>query len=325
MNIIASLIVALAAVMGSIATAQAQTFPSKTITIIVGFPPGGPTDTVARVLAEHMKGTLGQTVVVENVGGAAGTIGAARVARAAPDGHTLNVGQWTANVGGPALTTTPYHVIDDFEPVALLTTSYLWIVGKTAQPAKTTQELVAWLKANPGKASAASVGVGSAAHICLIDFMNKSGTKLTVVPYKGGAPVMQDLVGGQIDLSCLEASQTMQQFRAGMLRVFGILANKRWYGAPDVPTLAEGGLPGDQIEFWHGLWAPKGTPKDVVARLNTAVRAAFADDGVRKRFAGLGHEIPSPDRLTPQALGAHHKAEIGRWWPVIKAAGIKAQ
>jgi len=323
-NIIATSIVALTALVCA-AGAHAQPFPTRTLTIVVGFPAGGPTDTVARVLADHMKGTLGQNVVVENVGGAAGTIGAARVARAAPDGHTLNVGQWTANVGGPALTATPYHVIDDFEPVALLTTSYLWIVGKTAQPAKTTQELVAWLKANPGKASAASVGVGSAAHVCLIDFMNKSGTKLTIVPYKGGAPVMADLLGGQIDLSCLEASQTMQQFRAGKIKVFGILANKRWFGAPDVPTLAEGGLPGDQIEFWHGLWAPKGTPKDVIARLNGAVKAAFADRGVKKRFADLGHEIPPADRLTPQALGAHHKAEVARWWPVIKAAGIKAK
>jgi tripartite-type tricarboxylate transporter receptor subunit TctC len=323
MNFIASLAMALAAILGLASVAQAQAFPSRTITIVVGFPPGGPTDTVARIVADYMKGAFGQTVVVENVSGAAGTIGAARVARATPDGYTLNVGQWTSNVGAPALTTTSYNVIDDFEPVALLTTSYLWIVGKTALPAKTTQELVAWLKANPGKASAASVGVGSAAHICLIDFMNKSGTKLTVVPYKGGAPVMTDLVGGQIDLSCLEASQTMQQFRAGMLKVFGILSNKRWPGAPDVPTLAEGGLPGDPIEFWHGLWAPKGTPKDVVAKLNGAVKAAFADATVRKRFADLGHAIPSGDRLTPQALGAHHKAEIGRWWPVIKAAGIK--
>lgn len=322
MTKIASLVVALAAVIGA-AGAQAQTFPSHSLTIIVGFPPGGPTDTVARILAEHMKTTLGQSVVVENVAGAAGTIGGARVARAAPDGYTLNVGQWTSHVGAPAMMSLPYDTITDFEPVALLTTSYLWIVGKTAQPAKNLKELLAWLKANPGKASAATVGTGSAAHVCLIDFMNKTGTKFTVVPYKGGAPALQDLVGGQVDLGCLEASQTMQQFRAGMVQVFGILANARWFGAPDVPTLAEGGIPGDQIEFWHGLWAPKNTPTDVVAKLNGAVRAAFADEGVRKRFAGLGHAIPPVERQTPQALAAHHKAEVGRWWPVIKAAGLK--
>jgi tripartite-type tricarboxylate transporter receptor subunit TctC len=324
-NIIASLIVALAAALGCAASAHAQPYPSKPITIIVGYPPGGPTDTVARVLADHMKTTLGQTVLVENVSGAAGTIGGARVARAAADGYTLNVGQWSSNVGAPAITVTPYHVLNDFEPVARLTTSYLWIVGKTGLPAKNLRELIAWLKANPGKASGATVGVGSAAHICFVDFQIKSGTKFTMVPYKGGAPALQDVVGGQIDLSCLEASQTLQQYRAGKVKVFGILANKRWFGAPEVPTLAEGGLPGDPIEFWHGLWAPKGTPKDVVAKLNAAVVAAFADAAVRKRFTDLGHEIPARDQLSPQALFAHHKAELDRWWPIIKAAGIKTK
>ena len=324
-NIVASLILALAVTLASGAGAQAQTFPSKPITLVVGFAPGGPTDTVARIIADHMKTTLGQTVVVENVGGAAGTIAAARVARATPDGHTLNVGQWTSNVGGPAITPTPYDVLNDFEAVSLLTTSYLWIVGRKSLPANNLQELIAWLKANPDKSSGAIVGSGSAAHVCFLDFQNKSGTKFALVPYKGGTPALQDLVGGQVDISCLEAAQTMQQFRAGMVKVFGVLANKRWAGAPDVPTLAEGGLPGDQIEFWHGLWAPKGTPKDVVAKLNAAVSAAFADPAVRKRFDGLGHAIPPPEQQTPQALFAHHKAEIERWWPLIKAAGIKAQ
>ena len=324
-NIIASLIIALAAALGCAATAHAQPYPSKPITLVVGFAPGGPTDTVARIIADHMKTTFGQTVVVENVGGAAGTIGAARVARAAPDGYTLNVGQWTSNVGAPAITPTPYHVLNDFEPVARLTTSYLWIVGRSSLPATNLKELIAWLKANPDKATGAIVGAGSAAHICFIDFQNKSGTKFALVPYKGGTPALQDLVGGQVDISCLEAAQTMQQFRAGMVKVFGVLANKRWTGAPDVPTLAEGGLPGDQIEFWHGLWAPKGTPKDIVAKLNDAVTAAFADPAVRKRFADLGHEIPVRELQSPQALLAHHKAELDRWWPVIKGAGIKTQ
>jgi tripartite-type tricarboxylate transporter receptor subunit TctC len=325
MKRIASWLIALAAAIGGIATAHAQSFPSHPITIVVGFPPGGPTDTVARVIAEHMKTTLGQTVVVENVGGAAGTIGGARVARAAPDGYTLNVGQWSSNVGAPAMMATPYDVINDFEPVSMLTTSYLWIVGRKNLPANNLKELIAYLKANSGKASGAMVGAGSAAHICFVDFMNKSGTQFALVPYKGGAPALADLAGGQVDIGCLEASQTMQQFRAGMVRVFGVLANKRWFGAPEVPTLAEAGLPGDQIEFWHGLWAPKNTPRDVIAKLNGAVRAAFADAGVRKRFADLGHAIPSVEQQTPQALGAHHKAEIGRWWPVIKAAGIKVK
>ena len=324
-NIVALPIAAIAAALVCAAPAQAQSYPSKPITIVVGFAPGGPTDTVARILADHMKTTLGQTVLVENAGGAAGTIAGARVARAAPDGYTLNVGQWTSNVGGPAIAPASYHVLNDFEPVARLTTSYLWIVGKTAVPATNLPELLAWLRANPGKASGAIVGAGSAAHICFIDFQIKSGTKFAVVPYKGGAPALQDLVGGQIDLGCLEASQTLQQFRAGSVKVFGILASKRWSGAPEVPTLAEGGLTGDPIEFWHGMWAPKGTPKDIVARLNGAVVAAFADPAVRKRFGDLGHEIPAAGLLSPQALFAHHKAELDRWWPVIKAAGIKAQ
>lgn len=323
MKIVAALIIAFTFAFGGIAPAQAQSYPSRPITIVVGFAPGGPTDTVARVLADHMKTTLGQTVVVENVGGAAGTIGAARVARAAADGYTLNVGQWTSHVGGPAITPTTYNVLNDFEPVALLTTSYLWIVGRSSLPATNLKELIAWLKANPGKSTGAIVGAGSAAHVCFVDFQNKSGTKFALVPYKGGAPALQDLVGGQIDISCLEASQTMQQFRAGTVKVFGILASKRWFGAPDVPTLAEGGLPGDPIEFWHGLWAPKGTPKDVIGKLNAAVQAAFADPAVRKRFADLGHEIPVREQQSPQALFAHHKAELDRWWPIIKAAGIK--
>jgi len=324
-NIIASLIIALSLALACVGNAHAQAFPSKPITLVVGFAPGGPTDTVARIIADHIKTTLGQTVVVENVGGAAGTIAAARVARAAPDGYTLNVGQWTSNVGGPAIMPTPYDVLNDFEPVSLLTTSYLWILGRASLPANNLQELIAWLKANPDKSTGAIVGAGSAAHICLIDFQSKTGTKFAFVPYKGGTPVLQDLVGGQVDISCLEAAQTMQQLRAGMVKVFGVLANKRWAGAPDVPTLAEGGLPGHQIEFWHGLWAPKGTPKDIVAKLNAAVSAAFADPAVRKRFADLGHEIPAPDQQSPQALFAHHKAELERWWPLIKAAGIKAQ
>jgi tripartite-type tricarboxylate transporter receptor subunit TctC len=322
---IASSVVAGVLALTGAAPAQAQSYPSKPITIIVGFAPGGPTDTVARILADHMKTTLGQTVVVENVGGAAGTIGGARAARAAPDGYTLSIGQWSSNVGGPAVTATPYHALNDFEPVVRLTTSYLWIVGKADLPAKTLPELIAWLKANPGKATAGTVGVGGGAHICFIDFQNKSGTTFALVPYKGGIPALQDIIGGQIDLSCLEASQTMQQFRAGKIKVFGLLASKRWAGAPDVPTLAEGGLPGDVIEFWHGMWAPKGTPKDIVAKLNAAVVKAFADPAVQKRFADLGHEIPPREQLTPQALYDHHKAELDRWWPIIKAAGIKPE
>jgi tripartite-type tricarboxylate transporter receptor subunit TctC len=309
--------------LASITGANAQSYPSRPITIVVGFPAGGPTDTVARVLAERMKATLGESLVVENQTGAAGTIAGNRVAHADPDGYTLSVGQWTSNVGAVAVYPVQYDVLKDFEPIALLTSSKLWIVARKDLPAGNITELVAWLKANPGKANAASVGVGSGAHVCLIDLKNWSGTDFQLVTYRGGAPAMQDLVSGQADFSCLEAGQTLSLYRAGKLKIIGVASKTRWLGAPEVPTLAEGGLPGVEIEFWHGLWAPKNTPKNIVAKLNAAVAEAFADPAVRKRFADYGHVVPPPEQLSPQALYAHHKAEIEKWWPIMKAAGIK--
>jgi tripartite-type tricarboxylate transporter receptor subunit TctC len=315
----ALLAIAFAAITG----AHAQTPQSRPITIVVGFPAGGPTDTVARVLAERMKATLGENVIVENQAGAAGTIAGHRVAQADPDGHTLSVGQWTTNVGAVAVFPVQYDVIKDFEPIALLTSSKLWIVARKDLPADNIKEMIDWLKANPGKANAASVGFGSAAHVCLVDLKNRSATDFQLVTYRGGAPAMQDLAGGQADFGCLEAGQTLALYRAGKLKIIGVVSNARWFGAPEVPTLAEGGLPGVEIEFWHGLWAPKNTPRHVVARLNAAVVEAFADPAVRKRFADIGHTVPSREQLAPQALFAHHKAEIEKWWPIMKAAGIK--
>jgi tripartite-type tricarboxylate transporter receptor subunit TctC len=303
--------------------ALAQSYPSRPITIVVGFPPGGPTDTVARIMADRMKTTLGENVIVENVSGASGTIAGAKVARAEPDGYTLSVGQWTSNVGPAAIYSLPYDMLKDFEPVSLLTTSYLWIVGKPSLPAKDLKELVAWLKANPGKASVGTVGVGSAAHLCVVDFENKTGTKVQIVPYRGGAPALQDVAGGQIDLACLETSQTLALYRSDKIKVFGVAASKRWFAAPEVPTLDEAGVPGVHIAFWHGLWAPKGTPKPIIAKLNGAAVEAFADPAVQKRFKEIGHALPSREEQTPEALYAFHKAEIDKWTPIIKAAGIK--
>jgi tripartite-type tricarboxylate transporter receptor subunit TctC len=313
-----------AAVAGLSVTAAAQDYPSHPITIVVGFPPGGPTDTVARIIADRISKSLGQPVIVENIPGAAGTIGGARVARARPDGYTLSVGQWSSNVGAGIMYPLSYHVMDDFEPVALLSTSYLWIVGNKNLPVNNLKELVAWLKANPGKASIGSIGVGSAAQMCAIDFQNRTGTMNPIVQYRGGAPAVQDLLGGQVDFSCMEASQTLPHVRNGQLKAFGVAAKKRWFAAPDVPTIAETGVADVDIAFWHGLWAPKGTPKIIVAKLNDAVVETFADPSVQKRFADLGHEIPSRDQLTPEALAAYHKAELDKWWPIMKAAGIKA-
>ncbi len=310
-------------VVGCVAGAQAQSYPTRPITMVVGFPPGGPTDTVARVMADRMKASLGENVIVENVSGASGTIAGAKVARAEPDGYTLSVGQWTSNVGPAAIYPLQYDVLNDFAPVSLLTTSYLWIVGKPNLPAKNLKELVTWLKANAGKASAATVGVGSAAHLCIVDFQNKTGTNFQIVPYRGGAPALQDVAGGQVDFSCLETSQTLALYRGDKIKVFGIAANKRWFAAPDVPTLDEAGVPGVHITFWHGLWAPKGTPKAIVAKLNAAVVEAFADPAIVKRFTEIGHALPSRSEQTPEALHTFHKAELDKWTPIIKAAGIK--
>ena len=308
-----------------LSSALAQDFPSRPVTLVVPFPAGGATDIVSRILADHMKTTLGQTVLVENVAGAAGTIGMGRVARAEPDGYSVVVGQWTTHVGAGALYPLQFHVLNDFAPVSLLTSSPLWILGKNDLPAKNLRELIAWLKANPDKASAATVGAGSAAHVCLIYFRNGTGTKFQDVPYRGGAPVQQDLVAGQVDLSCLEAGQTLGNYRGGKFKVFAVMGNKRFAPAPDVPTVDEAGAPGLHFPFWHGMWAPKNTPKPVVAKLTAAVQAAFADPAVQKRFGELGMEIPPRQQQTPEALYAHHKAEIEKWWPIIKAAGIKVQ
>lgn len=315
-----SLAMALAGAVG----AKADNYPSKPITIVVGFAPGGPTDTVARVLGEHMKTTLGESIVIENKSGAAGTIGLTLVERADPDGYTLYLGNWTVNVGAVRTFPIAYDPLNDIAPIALLTSSKLWIVARKDLPANNARELVAWLKANPGKANAASVGVGSAAHVCLVDIMNRSKTSFQLISYRGGAPAVQNLAGGQADFGCLEAGQTLGLYRGGKVKIIGVAADTRWFGAPEVPTLAEGGLPGVEIEFWHGLWAPKNTPKAIIAKVNDAVIKAFADPLVQKRFKEVGHTVPAKDKMTPEALYKHHKAETDKWWPIMKAAGIKA-
>lgn len=314
--------VTLAAMLLAAGSAQAQKFPSKPVNIVVGFAPGGPTDLVARVLADHMKTTLGENVVVENKPGAAGTIAMNQVVNSAPDGHTLSLGQWTTNVGAVTVFPVKFDVLKDFAPVALLTASKLWIVARKDLPANTPKEFVEWLRANPGKANAASVGVGSAAHVCLVDLMNRSKSKFQLVTFKGGMPAIQAMAGGQVDFGCLEAGQTLGLYRGGKLKIIGVASKTRWFGAPEVPTLGEGGVAAVEIEFWHGLWAPKDTPKPVIATLNGAVVKAFADAKVKKRFADVGHTIPSADEMTPEKLYAHHKAEVDKWWPIMKAAGI---
>jgi tripartite-type tricarboxylate transporter receptor subunit TctC len=313
------------AVASGIAGAMAQSYPSRPVTVIVPFAAGGVTDIVARTVGERMRTSLGQPVIVENVSGAGGTIGVTRLFRATPDGYTVVVGQWTSHVGAGAMYPVPFDYLGDFEPVSLISTAPLWIIARSDLPAKDLKELIAWLKANPGKASAATTGLGSGIHMCLVYFQNMTGTKFPLAPYRGAAPLMQDMLAGQIDLSCPEAGQTLPQYRAGSIKAYAVLTQKRWFAAPDVPTIDEAGVPGLHFPFWHGMWAPKGTPKDVIARLNAAVVDALADASVRQRFNELGHEIVPREQQTPEALAAYHQAEIAKWWPIIKAANIKPE
>ena len=319
-----SLAVALAMLAG-IGGAAAQSYPSRPVTMIVPFAAGGITDIVARLVAERMKASLGQPVIAENVTGAGGTIGTTRLFRSAPDGYTVAIGQWTSHVGAGAMYSLPFDLLKDFEPVSMLSIGPLWIIARKDFPAKDLQDLIAWLKANPGKASAATIGPGSGAHMCLVYFQNMTGTRFQFVPYRGAAPAMQDLLAGQIDLFCPEAGQTLSQYRAGSIKAYAVLTQKRWFAAPDVPMIDEAGVPGLHFPFWHGLWAPKGTPKDIVATLNAAVVDALADPAVRQRLTELGHEIAPREQQSPAALAAYHKAEIEKWWPIIKAANIKAE
>jgi tripartite-type tricarboxylate transporter receptor subunit TctC len=303
----------------------AQDYPSRPITMIVPFPAGGPTDTLGRILSERMRVSLGQTIVIENVTGAGSTIGVARAAQAAADGYTLALGNWTSFVGSGALYRTSYDLLKDFEPVSLLTFAPMLIVGKNALAANNAKELIAWLRANPDQASAATVGAGSAAHVCGLYFQDKTKTRFQFVPYRGGAPAMQDLVGGQIDLMCAEASQTLTYVRGGKMKAFAVMSHTRWPALPDVPTTDEIGTPGMYISFWHGLWVPKGGPKEVITKLNAAVVDTLADPMVRARLTDLGQVIATREQQTPAALAAYHKAEIEKWWPIIKAANIKVE
>jgi tripartite-type tricarboxylate transporter receptor subunit TctC len=311
--------------LASVTAAVAQEFPSRPITVVVPFTAGGPTDTVARIIGDRMKTTLGQPIVIENVSGASGSIGAGRVARSTPDGYTLIVGQWSSHVGAGLIYDLSYDQLRDFAPIALLTSSPLWIIGRKDVPANTLGELIAWIKANPGKVTAGTVGVGSGTHVCLVYFQGKTGTDFQVIPYRGGPPMMQDIVAGQVDISCPEASQNLPHYRSGSIKVFAVMGKQRWSAAPDVPTTEESGVPGLQFPFWNALWAPNGTPRAIIAKLNAAVMDAFADAAVRKRFTELGYDMPAREQLTPEALGTHHKAEIEKWLPIIKAANIRPQ
>ena len=318
------LLVALASIAG-VRDVSAQAYPSKPVTIVVPFAAGGPSDALARILGDRMKATLGQAFVIENVTGAGGSIGVGRAVRAPADGYTISFGHLGTHVANQAIYPLPYDMLADLDPVVLLPSNPMVMVSRNSLPAKSLQELLTWLKANPDKATAGTAGAGSGSHIGGVYLQNLTGLRLQFVPYRGTAPALTDLVAGQIDIIVDQASNSMQQIRTGNIRAYAITDRKRLSAAPDIPTVDEAGLPGFYMTLWNGLWVPKGTPREAVTRLNAAVVEALADPAVKQRLVDLGLEIPERDQLTPEALAAWHKAEAGKWWPIIKAANIKPE
>ena len=314
-----------AAALAASLPASAQTYPAKPITMIVPFAAGGSTDVIGRILAERMRTSLGQTVIVENVTGAGGTIGVTRAVRAAPDGYTISLGQNGSHVvTGATYTSLPYDLLNDFEPLSLLCIAPFVVVAKKTVPANDLKEFIAWLQANPNR-TVGTAGQGSISHVCGLIFQNVTGSRLQFVPYRGTAPAMQDLVAGQIDMMISDPVTSMPQVRGGNIKIFGVAADTRLPSAPDVPTVDEAGLPGYHVALWHGLWMPKGTPKPIMTTLSAAVMGALADPAVRGKLADLGQDIYPRERQTPEALGALQTAEIAKWWPIIKAGNIKVE
>jgi tripartite-type tricarboxylate transporter receptor subunit TctC len=309
-------------VFAGIASAQAQTYPSRSITIIVPFPPGGSTDVIARVMAERMRPVLGQPVIIENVGGAGGSIAVGRVVRAAPDGYTIDIGQWDTHVGS-IIYRLNYDLQKDFDPIGLISINPQLLVGKKALPADDLRGLIAWMKANPGKAT--FVNQNAAAQVTGILLQQSTGTQVQFIPYRGAGPAMQDLVAGQVDLLVVQAAVALPQVRAGTIKAIANLSPRRSPTLPDIPTSDEGGVPGLYMSGWFGFFGPKGMPKDVTAKLNDAMVQALADPAVRARFADLGLDVAAREQQTPEGLAAFHKAEIEKWWPIIKDANVKAE
>jgi tripartite-type tricarboxylate transporter receptor subunit TctC len=304
--------------------ASAQTYPVRPITMLVPYPAGGGIDALGRVLSEHLSRSLGQPIVIEDVGGAGGTIAMSRLARAAPDGYVLGIGTVDQVVNG-AIYQLTYDVVSSFEPIAMLANSPYLIVSKSALPATNLKELIAWLRTNGGKIAQGHNGVGGGQHLCGINLQRAIGVQWPFVPYRGAAPELQDLVAGQIDLLCPLAGSALSLARSGKIRPYAVTAGARMMSAPEIPTVDEGGLPGLYVSAWAGLLAPKGTPRDVLAKLNSAVRTALDDSPTRQRIADLGFDAPAAEQQTPESLGALQKVERDKWWPIIKAAGIKAE
>src|SRR5712671_7443318 len=322
-NVMRKFLLAVAATLVLGGNALADHFPSRPVTIVVPFSAGGPSDAMARILAERMKATLGETILVENVTGAGGSIGVGRALRSPPDGYTISFGHLGTHVANGAIYKLGYDLVADLEPVVLLPSNTMIVVSKNAVPAKSLGELLAWLKARPEPATAGTAGAGSGSHIAGLYFESATGIKLQYVPYRGTAPAMNDLVAGQIDVMIDQTSNSISQVRAGSIRAYAITDDKRVESASDIPTTDEAGLSGFHMTLWSGLWVPKDTPKDIVAKLNAAAVDALNDPAVRKQLENLGLQMPPKDQLSPEALGSWQKAEIAKWWPMIKAANVK--
>jgi tripartite-type tricarboxylate transporter receptor subunit TctC len=304
--------------------ASAQAYPSRPITLLVGAAAGGPTDTIARILAQHMRASLRQAIIIENNGTAGGTIAHGRTARAAPDGYTLSLGHTATHVLNGAVYSLPYDVLKDFEPISLVSSSPFLFAARSTLPPHDLKEFIGWLKANPGTPLQGLGGYGANDHVAGALLQSTMGVRWQFVPYRGSAPLMQDLIAGQIDWAIPVPDTSLPQMRAGRIKIYAVAAPRRLPAAPDIPTVDEAGLPGFYVSYWHGLWAPKSTPKDIVAKLNAALIDALADAGVRQRFAEISQEIVPREQQNPQALAALQQAEIEKWWPIIKAANIKA-
>jgi tripartite-type tricarboxylate transporter receptor subunit TctC len=315
--------VALAAI-GATAV-HAQSFPNRPVTILVPLAPGGSTDTIGRIMAEGLRPHLGgQAVIVENAPGAGGSTGVIRAARSAPDGHLMQIGQWGTNVASGAVYNLPIDLLTDLEPIALIATQPSMIITRKNFPANNLKEMIEHIKANPGKVSSGNAGIGSPGHVSGVFFQNTIGAQITFVPYRSAGPAVQDLLAGNIDFMMDTAATSGGHFKNGLVKAFAMTADKRSSVVPDVPTTDEAGLPGFRFYFWHAFWVPKGTPKDVIAKLNEATMKALADPAVRKRLLDIGQELYGPEMSSPAALAKFQKAEIEKWWPIIKAAGIRA-
>ena len=310
------------AAFAGISCVHAQTYPSRQITLVVPFPPGGSTDVAARIMAERMRAPLGQPVIIENIGGAGGSIAVGRVARAAPDGYTFDIGQWDTHVGS-IIYKLDYDLQKDFEPIGLVSNNPQLMVAKKDLPADNLKDLVAWMKTNPGKIN--FVNQNAAANVTGVLFEKLTGQKFQYIPYRGAGPAMTDLVSGQVDLLVVQGAVALPQIRGGKIRAIANLSPQRSPSIPDIPTADESGVPGWQMAGWFGFFAPRATPKDVVARLNGAMTQALADPAVKARFAELGLDVAAREQQTPEGLAALHKAEIEKWWPIIKAANIKGE